>query len=76
MNDEIHYITNKRKNKTVMNEGENDDSDIPRALYSVHKITRTILFSYLLVKLFKQRRISSVNSYKYLNKFIIVLVLQ
>ena len=49
MNDEIHYITNKRKNKTVMNEGENDDSDILRALYSVHKITRTIFFrTYLL----------------------------
>ena len=49
MNEEIHYITNKRKNRTVMNEWENDDSDILRALYSVHKLGQFFfLFTYLL----------------------------
>ena len=48
MNEEIHYITNKRKNKTVMNEWENDDSDILRALYSVHKLGQFFFRTYLL----------------------------
>ena len=48
MNEEIHYITNKRKNKTVMNEWENDDSDILRALYSVHKLGQFFFRAYLL----------------------------
>ena len=48
MNEEIHYITNKRKNKTVMNEWENDDSDILQALYSVHKLGQFFFCTYLL----------------------------
>ena len=51
-------LLTKEKEKTVMNEWENDDSDILRALYSVYKKITTILFSYLLVYLFKQRYIS------------------
>ena len=35
MDEEAHYITNKRK--TAQNEWENDDSDFLRALYSVYK---------------------------------------
>ena len=49
-----------------MNEWENDDSEILRALYSVYvyiKKIRTILFPYLLVNFFKQRYNSFVKSY-------------
>ena len=35
MDEEAHYITNKRK--TAQNEWENGDSDFLRALYSVYK---------------------------------------
>ena len=59
----------KEKGKTTTNERENDESDIIRALHSVHKKVRAILFPYLLVNLFKQRIINSVKSYKYLDKF-------
>ena len=51
MNEEIRYITN--KGKTDKSEWENDDSNFPRALYSVHEKIRTIPFPYLLVHLFK-----------------------
>ena len=47
------------------NEWENDDPDILRALYSVYRKIRTILFLYLTVNWFKQRYISSFKSYKY-----------
>ena len=60
----------KEKGKKAINEWESDDCDILQALYSVFKKIRTILFPYLLVNLFKQWYISSVRSYKYLNKFI------
>ena len=60
----------KGKGKASMNEWGNDDSDIHRVLYGVYENIRTILFPYLVVNLFKHRCISSVKSYKYLNKFI------
>ena len=63
-------LLTKEKGKVAMNEWENDGSDILRALYSVYEKITTILSPYLLVNLFKQRYISSVKSYKYLNKFI------
>ena len=44
MNEEICCITN--EGKTAKNEWENDDSDFLRALYSVYKKIRTILFPY------------------------------
>ena len=50
----------KEKGKTIMNEWENHDSGILRALYSVYKKTRTILFL----------STSVVKSYKFLNKLI------
>ena len=37
-------------------------------LYTEYIKIRTIFFSYLLLNLFKERYISSVKSYKYLNK--------
>ena len=52
-----------------MNEWVNDDSDFLQALYSVYK-NYDILFQCLLVNLFKQKYISSVKSYQYLNKLI------
>ena len=64
-------LITKEKGKTATNEWEIVGSDILRALYRVYKKIRTILFSYSLIKLFRQRYISSVKSYKYLNKFII-----
>ena len=39
-------------------------------LYTVHIKTRPIAFPYLHINLFKKRYISSVISYKYLNKLI------
>ena len=70
MNEEICCITCKGKSEKQpwMNEktmSSNDDE-----LYTVYKNIRTILFPYLLANLFKERYISSVKSYKYLNKFI------
>ena len=44
MNEEIRCITN--KGKTVKNDWENVDFDFLRALYSVYKKIRTILFLY------------------------------
>ena len=66
MNEEICCIT--CKGKTDKNEWKNNDSDFLRALYSVCKKIRTIIFPCLLVNLLKQRYISSIKSYKYLNK--------
>ena len=63
-------LLTKEKGKMAINEWENDDSDILWALYSAYKKIRKIIFPYLLVNLFKQRHISSMKSYKYLNKFI------
>ena len=51
------------------NEWEND-SNFLQALYIVNKKLGQIFFHNLLVNLFKQRYISSVTSYKYLNKLI------
>ena len=68
MNEEIHCITN--KGKTAKNEWENDDPDFLLALYSVNKKLGQFFFRTLLANLFKQRYISSVTSYKYLNKLI------
>ena len=65
-------LLTKEKGKIATNEWEIVGSDILRALYRVYKKIRTILFSYSLIKLFRQRYISSVKSYKYLNKFIII----
>ena len=62
-------LLTKEKGETATNEWENDDSDILRALYSVYKKVRAIIFPYLLFNLFKQRYINSVKSYKSLNKF-------
>ena len=44
MNGEIRCITN--KGKTAKNERENNVSNFLRALYSVYKKVRTILFTY------------------------------
>ena len=44
MNEEICCITN--EGKTAKNEWENVDFDFLRALYSVYKKIRTILFPY------------------------------
>ena len=63
-------LLTKEKGKMATNEWEIVGSDILRALYRVYKKIRTILFSYSLIKLFRQRYISSVKSYKYLNKLI------
>ena len=65
----LHYLQRK-KWKTAMNEWKNDELKWWWALHSVYKNIRTILFPYLLANLFKERYISSVKSYKYLNKFI------
>ena len=65
MNEDICCITN--KGKTVKNEWENDDSDFLQA-FTVYIKIRQIVFPYLLIN--KERYISSVKSYKYLNKLI------
>ena len=47
----------------------NDDTDFVQALYIVYeKLGKFFFHSYLLIKLFKEKYISSVKSYKYLNK--------
>ena len=68
MNEEIHCITNEKK--TVKDEWENADSNFLVALYNVTKKLRQFFFYTLLTKLLKQRYISSVTSYKCLNKLI------
>ena len=47
MNEEIHCLPAKEKQKTVMNVWENDDSDILRALLSVYKKNQDKSFSIL-----------------------------
>ena len=59
MNEEIRSITSKEK--TSKNEWGSDDSDFLQALCNVYKKISTILFPYLVVNLFKQRYISSIN---------------
>ena len=68
MNEEICCIIN--EGKTAKNEWENDDSDFLPALYSVYKKLGQFFFHTLLANFFKQIYISSVTSYKYLNKLI------
>ena len=62
MNKEISCVTHDRKIGQ-----ENVDSDFLLALYSRYK---KLFFHALLTNMFKQRYISSVASYKYLNKLI------
>ena len=62
MNEEICCITN--EGKTAKDEWENDYSDFLRALYSVYKKIRTILFPYFTCYNL------SVGSYKYFEKLI------
>ena len=68
MNEEIHGITN--EGKMTKNEWEND-SDILPVLCIVYKTLGQFFFHALLVNLFKQRYISFVTSFKYLNKLMI-----
>ena len=68
MNEEIHCINN--KGKTAKNEWENNDSDFLVALYCAYKKLGQFFFHTLPTNLFKKRYISSVTSYKYLNKLI------
>ena len=51
------------------NEWENDDLTFYQ-LYTLYIKIRTILSPYFLVNLFKQRHVSFVTGYKYLNKLI------
>ena len=67
MNEESRFINN--KGKTTKIECEND-SEFLTALYIVYKKFGQFFFHTLLGDLFKQRYISSVASYKYLNKLI------
>ena len=47
----------------------NDDTDFVQALYNVYeKLGKFFFHSYVLINLFKEKYISSVKSYKYLNK--------
>ena len=68
MNEEICCIIN--EGKTAKNEWENDNSDFLPTLYILYKKLGPLFFCTLLANLFKQRCISSVTSYKYLNKLI------
>ena len=68
MNEKIRCITN--EGKTAKNEWENDDSDFLPAVYIVYKKLGQFFFHTLLANLFKQRCISCVTGYKYLNKLI------
>ena len=66
MKKEISCITS--KGKITKKEWENDDSDFLWALWSAYEKLGQFLFHYyILVNLFKERYISSVKSYKYLN---------
>ena len=66
-NEEICCIT--KKEKTAKTEWQNNSDFLP-ALYIVCKKLEQFFFQTLLANLFKQRYISSVTSYKYLNKLI------
>ena len=67
MNEKICCITNEKK--TAKNGWENDSKSL-LPLYIVYKKLGQFFFHTLLANLFKQRYISSVTSYKYLNKLI------
>ena len=67
MNEEIRCIIN--EGKTVENEWENDGCFFPRLCIVCKKLGQ-FFFHTLLPSLFKQRYISCVTSYKYLNKLI------
>ena len=60
MNDEIGCLPTTEKGKMSMNEWENDDSDILRALLSVYRKNKDKYF-FILVNLVKQRYVSSVK---------------
>ena len=62
--EEIHCITD--EGKITKNECENGDSDF----CTVYIKNSENSFSILLVNLFQERYMSSVKSYKYLNKLI------
>ena len=66
-NEEIRCTTS--KGKTAKNDWENNSDFLP-ALEIVYKKLRQLCFHTLHSNLFKQRHISSVRSYKYLNKLI------
>ena len=66
MNEQIHCFTT--VGKMAQFEWENDESDLLPALCNVYKNWDNS--SSVLVNLFKERYVSSVKSYKYLNKFI------
>ena len=66
-------LLTKEKGKTAANEWQNDNSDIIWALYNVYKKIKTVIFPHLLVNLFKHLLKKSYKSYKYLNKFIIMI---
>ena len=68
MNEEIRCINN--EGKMANNKWENYSDFLP-ALRIVYKKLGHFFFHALLANLFKQRYISSVTSYKYLNKLII-----
>ena len=67
MIEEIRCIT--KKGKTVKIDWENDSDFLP-TLYIVYKKLRQFFFHTLLVNVFKQKYISSIRSYKYLNRLI------
>ena len=67
MIEEIRCIT--KKGKTVKIDWENDSDFLP-TLYIVYKKLRQFIFHTLLVNVFKQKCISSIRSYKYLNRLI------
>ena len=67
MNKGIRSINDEEK--TVKNEWENGSDFLP-ALNIVYKKLRQFFSHTLLADLFRQRYISSVTSYKYLNKLI------
>ena len=66
-NEEICCITN--RGKMAKNEWESDSDFFP-ALYIVYKKLGQFFFHTWIANLFKQRYISAVTNYKYLNKLI------
>ena len=52
MIEKFYFITD--KGKTTTNEWDNDESDFLRALHSVYKKIRTILFSYFQLNCLKK----------------------
>ena len=58
------------KGKMAENEWENDDSEFLQALHSVYKKLGQFVFQTYFLTCLKRKVISSVKSYKYLNKLI------